>query len=103
MIENLLVSRVAYTKETTSLQNLYNILSVLFLGTSLVTAQENSPTDPEDTSEMDSDPTASGSPDNFDQLYNTLHRWHIGPPPGKRSAIESSLGARNFVRGGEIC
>lgn len=83
-------------------QPVCNILSLLFLGTSLVTAQGNLPVDPQDTSEKDTDPTASGSPDNLDQLYHTLHRWHVAPPPGKRSAIESSLGARNFIRGGDI-
>ena len=74
----------------------------MFLGTALVTAQGNLSADRQDTSEQDTDPTASGSPDNLDELYNTLHRWHIGPPPGKRSAIESSLGARNFIRGGDM-
>lgn len=69
-----------------------------------MTAQGNLPADPhdQDTSEKDSDPTASGSPDNFDQLYQSLHRWEEGPPPGKRSVIESSLGARNFIRGGDM-
>lgn len=79
---------------------------MLFLGTSLVTAQENLPADPhdQDTSEKDSDPNASGRPDNFGQLYQSLHRWRTngGPPPGKRSAIESSLEARNFIRGGDM-
>ena len=82
--------------------NVCNIMFLLYLGTSLVTAQGNSPDDPQDKSEQDSDSTASGSPDNLGELYHTLHRWKIGPPPGKRSAIESSLGARNFIRGGKM-
>ena len=79
-------------------------MSVLFLGTSLVTAQENLSADPhdQDTSEKNSEPTASGSPDNLDQLYQSLHRWMGRPPPGKRSAIERSLGSRNFIRGGDM-
>lgn len=74
-------------------------LSLLFLGTSLVTAQGNSP-DPQDKSEQDSDSTASGSPDNLGLEYYTLHRWRDAPPPGKRSAIESGLGSQK--RGGNL-
>ena len=69
-------------------------LSLLSLGTSLVTAQGNSP-DPRDKSEQEYDSTAaSGSPDNLGLEYYPLHRWYEAPPPGKRSAIESGLGSR---------
>ena len=75
-------------------------LSFDLVGTSLVVdAQARWPPRPGDTpiKQHDSDSTSSGS---LDKSYHVFIRPVVEvPPPAKRSAIRSNLGAQNFNRG----
>ncbi|KAJ7389253.1 hypothetical protein OS493_032721 [Desmophyllum pertusum] len=77
---------------------------ICIAGTSLVVADQNDqakrPAGTGNQSEHDFDSASSGI---LDKSHHDLTTWrpnvgNAGPPPGKRSAIRSILGARDFIR-----